>query len=137
MTFRLENLHDGYWRFHNHGFGYPTPFDFKTVPADEQLIADKCHLLQHAPESIFVQNLVCQIMTINSVTCLTGQILRQKTSTGTSNRMLNSAEELENTLAEVFGIQDPEARSVWPRVRRRHIELFGEQNIDEIEVTGF
>jgi len=137
LVFRLETLDDGYWRFHNHGFGYPTPFDFKTIPADEQLIAGKCHLLQHAPESIFVQNLVCQIMTINSVTCLTGQVLRYKTSRGTSKKLLNSAEELVNTLAEVFGIQDPSAKLVWPRVRQRHIELFGEQRIDEIEVSGF
>jgi N-hydroxyarylamine O-acetyltransferase len=136
-VFRLEALDDGYWRFHNHEFGYPTPFDFKTIPAEEQLIAGKCHLLQHSLESTFVQNLVCQIMRANSVTCLTGQVLRFKTSKGTSKKLLNSAEELENVLSEVFGIQDPSAKSVWPRVRQRHIELFGELNIDEIKVTGF
>lgn len=137
LVFRLEMLNDGYWRFHNHHFGYPTSFDFKVVPADEQLIAGKCHLLQNSPESLFVQNLVCQFMTTDTVTCLTGQVLRFKTSKGTSKKMLNSAEELEDVLTEVFGIQDPSVKSVWPRVCQRHIELFGEQNIDEIEVTGF
>ena len=29
LVFRLEKLDDGYWRFHNHGFGDPTSFDFK------------------------------------------------------------------------------------------------------------
>ncbi len=137
LVFRLEKLDDGYWRFHNHGFGDPTQFDFKTIPANEQLLTDKCHLLQHDAESVFVQNLACQIMTTNSVTCLTGQVLRHKTSEGTTKKLLNSAEELEDTLFKVFGIRDPDTRSVWSRVRHRHIELFGEQSIDEIDLAGF
>jgi len=137
LVFRLEKLDDGYWRFHNHDFGDPTSFDFKTIPANEQLLADKCHSLQHDAESVFVQNLACQIMTANSVTCLTGQVLGQKTGEGTTKRLLNSAEELEDTMVTVFGIRDPDTRSVWSRVRHRHIELFGEQNIDEIDVDGF
>ena len=56
---------------------------------------------------------------------------------GTTKKLLNSAEELEDTLVKVFGIRDPDTRSVWSRVRQRHIELFGEQNIDEIDVDGF
>ncbi len=137
LVFRLEKLEDEYWRFHNHSFGDPASFDFKTIPANEQLLADKSHLLQHDAESVFVQNLACQIMTTNSVTCLTGQVLGHKTSEGTTKKLLNSAEELEDTLVKVFGIRDPDTRSVWSRVRHRHIELFGEQNIDEIDVDGF
>jgi len=137
LAFRLEKLDDGYWRFHNHDFGDPSSFDFKTIPANEQLLTDKCHLLQHDAESVFVQNLACQIMTTNSVTCLTGQVLGHKTSEGTAKKLLNSAEELEDTLVKVFGIRDPDTRSVWSRIRHRHIELFGEQGIDEIDVAGF
>jgi N-hydroxyarylamine O-acetyltransferase len=137
LVFRLEKLNDGFWRFHNHGFGDPTQFDFKTIPANEQLLTDKCHSLQHDATSVFVQNLACQIMTTNSVTCLTGQVLGHKTSEGTTKKLLNSAEELENTLVKVFGIRDPDTRSVWSRVRHRHIELFGEKSIDEIDLAGF
>lgn len=137
LVFRLEKLDDDYWRFHNHDFGDPASFDFKPIPANEQLLTDKCHSLQHDADSAFVQNLACQIMATNSVTCLTGQVLRHNTCVGTKKKLLNSAEELEDTLVKVFGIRDPDTKAVWPRVRRRHIELFGEQGIDEIDVDGF
>ena len=136
LTFRLEKIDDGYWRFHNHAMAYPTKFDFSEDPADEQLIERKSQALQIDPESIFVQNLVCQIMRENTIICLTGKVMRQKTQDGTEKTMISSADELARTLVDVFGIEDSDAKSLWPKVQARHAELFGDQVLDDIEISG-
>ena len=41
LSFSLERTGDGYWRFRNHAFAYPTNFDFKDEPLDAALI-DRC-----------------------------------------------------------------------------------------------
>jgi N-hydroxyarylamine O-acetyltransferase len=71
-----------------------------------------------------------------SVTCLSGRVLRHKTPDGTSKRLV-AREEFEDVLWEVFGIAEPEAMRVWPNVEARHFELFGDKPIDELKVTGF
>ena len=135
LVFRLERIDDGYWRFHNHSFGIPTTFDFKQEVADETLIASTNHELQTNPDAIFVQNFVAQIMRENSITCLTGKVMRDKTSAGTTKTILSSAKELEHTLVEVFGIEDPEVQSIWPKIQARHAVLFGNQTLDQIDVS--
>lgn len=37
LTFSLELVDDGYWRFRNHAFAYPTNFDFRDESLDESL----------------------------------------------------------------------------------------------------
>jgi N-hydroxyarylamine O-acetyltransferase len=135
LVFRLERINDGYWRFHNHSFGIPTTFDFRQEAADETLIARTNHELQTSPDAIFVQNFVAQLMRENGITCLTGKVMRDKTSVGTTKTILSSAEELEHTLDEVFGIEDPEIQSIWPRIQARHAVLFGDQTLDQIDVS--
>ena len=135
LLFRLERINDGYWRFHNHSFGIPKTFDFKQESADESLIARKNYELQTSPDELFVQNFVAQIMRENSIACLTGKVLRDKTSAGTTKTILSSAKELEHTLAEVFGIRDPKIQSVWPKIQARHAALFGDQTLDQIDVS--
>jgi len=135
LVFRLERINDGYWRFHNHSFGIPTTFDFKQEVADETLIASMNQELQTSPDAIFVQNFVAQIMRENSITCLTGKVMRDKTSAGTTKTILSTAKELEHTLVEVFGIKDPEVQSIWPRIQARHTVLFGDQTLDQIDVS--
>jgi N-hydroxyarylamine O-acetyltransferase len=136
LTFRLERIEDGYWRFFNHAFAYPTNFDFRDEPLDAALIDQNAEMLQTSNESLFVQNLVCQIMQPESVTCLTGRVLRQKTPEGTSKKLVKSSE-FERVLADVFGIRCAEAASVWPRIEERHRQLFGEKPIEELDVSGF
>jgi N-hydroxyarylamine O-acetyltransferase len=135
LVFRLERIKDGYWRFHNHSFGIPTTFDFNQESANEELIANTSHKLQINPDSIFVQNFIAQIMKENSITCLTGKIMRIKTSTGTTKTILASAKELETTLTEVFGIKDPDIKLIWPKIQARHAVLFGNQTLNQIELS--
>ena len=135
LVFRLKRINDGYWRFHNHSFGVPTTFDFRQEAADETLIVRMNHELQTSPDATFVKNFVAQIMRENSITCLTGKVMRDKTSVGTTKTVLSSAKELEHTLAEIFGIEDPEIQSIWPKIQARHAVLFGDQTLDQLDVS--
>ncbi|MBC8038845.1 MAG: arylamine N-acetyltransferase [Rhizobiales bacterium] len=137
LEFNLENRDDGYWRFHNHSFGYPAKFDFREIPADEMQLEAKCRFLQVSEDSVFVQNLACQIMDLENVTCLTGRVLRHKRADGTEKTLLNSPAELEATLHQVFGIDGVEIAPLWSRVAARHEVLFGDKPIGQIEVKGF
>lgn len=136
LTFHLEKTQDNFWRFRNHALAYPPNFDFKETPADEALIAAKNSALQVAPESVFVQNLICQIMEHENVTCLTGRVLRHNSSAGVRKTMLNSSADLEQTLSKVFGIKNVDFARLWSKAVERHNELFGQKPIDEIDVKG-
>jgi N-hydroxyarylamine O-acetyltransferase len=137
LEFRLETIGDGCWRFHSHSFGHPPNYDFKRLPADERLLAEKCRILQTAPESMFVQNLVCQIMEPEAVTCLTGRVLRRKTRDGTTKRLLHTLDDLADTLEGAFGIRDVDILPIWPKILARHEVLFGSSSIEQIAVKGF
>lgn len=136
LSFRLERVDDRYWRFHNHELGYPNKIDFRNEPAQLQILVDHSRHLQTSSESIFVQNLVCQIMQPDSVTCLTGRVLRHKLPTGITKSVV-SPDEFEPTIASVFGIRDAELATLWPKVEARHELLFGNQTADEINFQGF
>lgn len=136
LDFRLELIEGGYWRFHSHSFGYPPNYDFRVEPADEALLDAKCRSLQTVPESVFVQNLVCQLMRPEAVTCLTGRVLRQKEKERTLKLLLNSPDELTRTLTTVFGIEGIDAAAIWPNVLARHEILFGASSIERIDVKG-
>ena len=137
FEFRLEIIEDGYWRFHNHSFGVPTTFDFKPQAANEDLISRMNFELQTNPDAMFVQNFVAQIMRENSITCLTGKVMREKTAQGTKKSILSSAQELEDTLSKVFGIRNPQVQSIWPRIEARHTALFGDRPLQLIDTSDF
>lgn len=136
LTFSLEEAGDGYWRFRNHAFAYPPNFDFREDPADEELLEATCARLQVWPESTFVQNLICQIMERDAITCLTGRVLRRKTAADTEKTLLNSSDELARTLDEVFGIRGVDVARLWAKAVDRHELLFGERPVEEIDVAG-
>jgi N-hydroxyarylamine O-acetyltransferase len=136
LSFRLQLLEDGYWRFHNHSFAYPSSFDFRDEPTDWERIGQQNHRQQTDPASTLASNFVCQIMKPESVTCLTGRVLREKTVNGTSKQLI-SKDEFEDVLCWVFGIHDEEASSIWPKVATRHDELFGKQTAIQIDFQGF
>jgi N-hydroxyarylamine O-acetyltransferase len=136
LAFRLEKTGDGYWRFRNHAFGFPTDFDFKDEPLDEGLIDTFSRAFQSGENPTFTQNLACQIMQPNTVTCLSGRVLRHKTPDGTSKKLVHR-EEFEDVLLKVFGIADRDTMQAWPRVEARHFELFGDKPFEQVTVTGF
>ncbi len=137
LTFSLERLPDGWWRFQNHAFSFPTNFDFRDdQPLDEALVDRFTDEYRHSPDSMYVLNLVCQIMQDDTVTCLTGRVMRHKTPDGTSKRLIGK-DDFEEVIASTFGIHDSAIPSLWPRVAERHRQVFGEASIEELDITGF
>jgi N-hydroxyarylamine O-acetyltransferase len=124
FSFALSQPAPGWWRLHNHPHGGARSFDFRLLPAEETLLAEKCTFLQTAETSPFVQNLVCQRHTPEGFMVLRGRMLRRLAPNGTEDRLLNSADELIAVLREHFDLDVPEAGGLWPKIVERHEALF-------------
>ena len=125
--FRLgvRRLESDTWRFWENSGGGEFSYDFDAVPADESALSNKCEILQTDPESGFVLNLVAQLRTPNRHLSLRGRVLRVITANGIDTELLSSAEQLQTTLTDVFGLHVPEATGLWPKIEARHEAMFG------------
>ena len=126
LDFRLERIEGGWWRLHNHALARPPNFDLHLELEDETLLSRKCAILQTDPASLFVQNLICQQFTPDGHVDLIGRVLRRYGPEGTSEQILQSAAELVETLGDVFGLDEPAAARLWPRICARHEMVFGQ-----------
>ncbi|HEY8572666.1 arylamine N-acetyltransferase family protein [Phenylobacterium sp.] len=126
FDFRLERLGNGWWRFHNHPFGGAPNYDFHEEAGDPARLAERCGFLQSAPESPFVMNAVVQRFTPDGLLQMRGRTLRRVTPAGAAEELIGSADAYLEVLEREFGLVMPEAASLWPRIERRHAELFGE-----------
>ena len=118
---------DGYWRFTEWAEpDKPFSFDFRAGPADEPLLAARCAELQTSAESPFVQNLVVQQRRGERHATLRGRIFSERGADGERTQLLESADALVATLRAEFGLDVPEAASLWEPICARHAELFGE-----------
>lgn len=122
--FRMEALEDGWLRFHNHATGGAPFFDFEDKPASPHQLADTCQWLSTSPDSIFVQTAICQRHRPDGIDVLLGRVLRDVTPTEKTDRLLGSSGEFVGVLREVFGLDLPEAASLWPAICTKHDELF-------------
>ncbi|MEM7017461.1 MAG: arylamine N-acetyltransferase [Pseudomonadota bacterium] len=127
LDFRLEHMDDGFWRFHNHPYGGAKSFDFRYEPTDETSLMKQCQWLQSAPESMFVQNLVCQRFRPEHITVLKGRSLAKVSASGQTKTLLESVEAFEKTLSDKFNLsfEREQIDRLWTRVLARHEELFG------------
>jgi N-hydroxyarylamine O-acetyltransferase len=124
LTFALEDLGQGWWRFHNDPNGGAASFDFRTEPATEAALDEKCSWLQSDPSSSFVLNAVVQRHLPDSLVMMRGRTLKTVTGEATT-RIIASPDDYVDTLNRVFGLDLPEARNLWPKVEARHKLLFG------------
>jgi N-hydroxyarylamine O-acetyltransferase len=122
-TYRLESLDEGWWRLHNRPGARPPNFDFQLDRIDETLLGEKSTLLQTDPNSIFVQNLICQRFVAGGHVQLLGRVLSHTTAGGVSARELESAGELTDVLGLDFAIDEPAAETLWPAICARHAEV--------------
>ncbi|MCR5880898.1 arylamine N-acetyltransferase [Phenylobacterium sp. J367] len=126
FDFRLEDLGDGWWRFHNHAQGGAPTYDFQLTPAPPAKLVERCQWLQSAPESNFVLNAVVQRWRPGGLLLqMRGRSLREVRPGGVETRLVGSADEYVAVLAERFGLDLPEAAGLWPRICARHEALFG------------
>ena len=124
--FHITMEDGGWWRLHNHnGAGSPS-FDFNLAQADEALLSARCHELQTAPQSPFVQNAVLQRHAADGVWQMRGRVLRKSTPPNQTDYLIGSAREYTDVLAETFGLHLPEAADLWPKICARHAQIEAE-----------
>jgi N-hydroxyarylamine O-acetyltransferase len=127
FTFEISRVDNVWWRLRNHLEGGAPSFDFNLAPAIEPLLALQCHRLQTAPESIFVQNALCFRHTASGLSVLRGRVLRSVTPAAVTERVLADADEFQATVEKTFGLNVPDAASLWPAICARHDALFRER----------
>lgn len=120
FTFGIEKADKPWWRLKHHPKGGAPSFDFNLAPADENQLSAVCHILQTSEESPFVQNAVAQRHTEDGVLILRGRTVRRLTPTGQEDWLIGDANELVETLARDFGLDLPEAASLWSQIVARH-----------------
>ena len=125
FRFGLSRLDRMWWRFHNHEQSGARTFDFIPEPTLPGVLAAHCEWQQTAPESTFVMNLVVQRFTGHEILQLHGRILRTLRPQGKRERVLACADDLVRVLSRQFGLDVPEAATLWPRIVARHETLFG------------
>ena len=126
FPFELTQLDHDWWRLADLRPGAKS-FDFHLAPADEALLAEKCAMLQTAPQSPFVQNLVAQRHTGEGHAILRGRIISRVTPSGATDRTLAGAADLVATLKDVFDLDVPEAAPLWPKIVARHEEVLAQK----------
>lgn len=123
-SFVLESLEEDLWRCHNNEGALPPNYDFSVAPADEDRLARVGQDLQDDADSMFRQNLTCQMMTEESTKVLIGRVFSQERGRE-DRRLLGSEDELLSTLESAFGIVLSDTSGLWDRVVARHEDLFG------------
>jgi len=119
FAFERERLEDGWWRMRNHRHA-PRSFDVRLEPADETELADRCVGLQTSPTSVFVQNAIVQRHTSDGLVLMRNRTLRRIWPDRIEEQLIDSADQYMSLLAEIFGLELPEAATLWPRICAQH-----------------
>lgn len=123
----LEFQTDGYWRFHNQEFGGAPSFDFTIDPADGALLDTQCEWLQVHEDSPFVRALVLQIFNPTGYDIQIGLTAKTVTPKGVTSHRIESIVELEERMATVFNLSDPDMQSLWPKLTATHALMFPDE----------
>ena len=122
FVYSLEQLDNDWWRFRNHPQGGAPSFDFQLQPASPKQLVDKCHWLQSAPDSMFVQNAMCLRLVGDRYAVMRGRSF--KYMGGDPGKLtINSATEYRDVLHSVFGLQFDKVDALWKKVCIRHEEF--------------
>ena len=123
----LATTGNGFWRLSVRQGDSAMTYDFRTHAADEDELSALCDWQCSDPASVFVQNLAVQRRKGERYLALRGKVLSEVTTQGEVRRELASPAELVEVLRDVFGLNAPEAASLWPAICARHEALFGAQ----------
>jgi len=128
FQYRLEKLED-FWRFHNHHQSTTRSFDFYCQEADENQLVQKCHWLSTDPDSQFTKNLVCQRWTSAGYDIQVGRVSKLITPAGVTEKLIDSADELVESLRRRFDLDVPGVAALWQDIWDRHQEIMARKAI--------
>jgi N-hydroxyarylamine O-acetyltransferase len=118
FEFKLEFEDGGAWRFYNHRFGAADGFVARGP--DEAALADACQFLQTDPSSTFVQHATIFRRIPGGYQSLIDRTLRTVTAEGATPTLVESADAYIAILRDRFGLDVPEAATLWPALCERH-----------------
>jgi len=128
-TISITEEDDGFLRFTEQmGEGH-TSFDFRLTPVGAGYFDEISLSLQTDEESSFRRTLTAQRHYENRHIVLRGRLLRTISPDGLHEVLLQTSDELVKCLSNEFGLDLPEVATVWPRIMRRHIQLFGSADV--------
>ena len=122
---------DGYWRLHEGGPGATFSYDFRAEPADEAQLAARHDWQISDPNSIFYKTMTAKIRRGTRHVTLRGRVLDTQVPGRSEQRILDTPDEVSEVLDEVFGLEEPELASLWPKICARHRQLFPHAARDE------
>ncbi len=122
LEYALEQLNDGYWRFHNHAYSNISSYDFLHETADESELLSKCKLLQSDPSSLFRKLLIAQRFTPQGIHVQVGRISTFIDETGRSTQIIDNLDTLHTHLAATFGL-NVNLTPVWSKICKAHEQL--------------
>ncbi len=124
---RLEKIGAGWWRYVNDPRTGGPGFEFNPAIGDAALLEGNCIFLQTDPASPFVQNAVAQRWIGDDHYSMRGRVLRILGPRDETKQLIESADDYVATLRQTFGIDLPEAATLWPKIEARHREVFGDR----------
>ena len=120
----LARTDDGYWRLHEGGPGATFSYDFRAEPAEEALLAERHKWQITDPNSIFCKTLSAKIRRGTTYYMLRGRMLETQMPGRSTQQVMDTPEELSAVLDDVFGLEEPELETLWPKICARHQQLF-------------
>jgi arylamine N-acetyltransferase len=125
-TLSVTEEDDGWFRFSEQLAGAePTSFDYKLTPVGDTCFDQISKSLQTDEASSFRRMLKAQRRTPDRHVILRGCVKKTITAQGISEQVLISSKALLDCLHRNFDLDIPKVASVWPRISKRHKELFG------------
>ncbi|MFT3727249.1 MAG: arylamine N-acetyltransferase [Terricaulis sp.] len=116
---KLERLPDAWWRFHNHQNCSAPSFDFRAEAADPALLQRISSILQTSEQSPFTQNIVLQRRFPDRVEAIRNAFRISAYPDRMERRLMTSASEMLSEMRGVFGVDLPEAETLWSRAEAR------------------
>ncbi len=116
---RLGLETDGYWRYYNHQNGSAPSFDFRAEAGDPAVLARMCDYLQTSDRSPFTQNVVLQRRWDDRVEAIRNAFRITARPDRLQRRLMTSADEMLEEMRTVFGVDVPEAGTLWPLAEAR------------------
>ena len=124
LSSELQRIEDGWWRYVGHEHGDASTYDFHPNIRDETLLDKNRYWLQHNAQSPFVMNLVAQRWREHEHVCLRGRVLTRQTRAHKTKETLPDQHAYVAVLRDAFGLEEPDAASLWPQICNRHEALF-------------
>ncbi|MDH2428391.1 arylamine N-acetyltransferase [Sphaerisporangium sp. TRM90804] len=102
LTYRLERLDPGTWRFHHHPGGTIASYDFRLSPRDIADFAARSRELSTSAESTYVTTLMAARPAGGSTLVLLSRTLRRLGAGGRTSRTIGDLDEFARTLSTDF-----------------------------------